>query len=389
MNPPRPPGPQAPQSPQGPPAPPHLDDLIARARAALPPPAPPPFAQVMARIDAEGALPGPVRLWRRMSEVRPARRWAAVAATLLAVGGSVSLWGPRGSPSTDPAAPGAIVLEIAPSVRVLREGRPLAPNGTSLIATAGDEVVADGAATLRLGDRTAIELEPRARLRLGGLDAVEMLDGRATFYVRHHPTRSFLVATASVSVIDRGTRFAVEVSADPAGERVLVTVEQGRVEVFPTEVEARPSWELAAGEGLAFVAGKATGAPFALGARPTLSLEAEDVAPARDRPVVVRLVFDNPTDGWLALPAYDPVRAPLHVEVRTPDGGVLAVRVSEAMLVEGGGSGRSLPPRGRLVLRVRFEHTFASPGTYRLRAIYRPAGAVDEGASPELVLPVR
>jgi hypothetical protein len=68
---------------------------------------------------------------------------------------------------------------------------------------------------------------------------------------------------------------------------------------------------------------------------------------------------------------------------------VQAIRVSEAMLVDGGGSGRSLPPRGRLVLRVRFERTFASPGTYRLRAIYRPAGAVDEGASPDLVLPVR
>ena len=144
-----------------------------------------------------------------------------------------------------------------------------------------------------------------------------------------------------------------------------------------------------AGQGLAFVAGKATGAPFALGARPLLSLEAEDVAPARDGPVIVRLVFDNPTDGWLALHAYDPARAPIHVEVRYPDGSSQAVSVSEAMLVGGGGSGRSLPPRGRLVLRVRFEHTFASPGTYRLRAIYRPACAVDEGASPELVLPVR
>jgi hypothetical protein len=41
------------------------------------------------------------------------------------------------------------------------------------------------------------------------------------------------------------------------------------------------------------------------------------------------------------------------------------------------------------VLRVRFDRTFASPGTYRLRAIYRPAGAVERPASPEVQLTVR
>ena len=327
-----------------------LDDLIARTRSALPPPAPPPFAE----------RDGP----HRRREGAP-RSPPAPAAALLALDPGPEVGGGGRDPprrrrrgcalDAGPGCVGATVRRRGssrwpspPEIRVLRAGRPVEPAGEGLLARAGDELVADGAATLRFGDRTAIEVEPRARLRLRALDAVEMVDGRATFDVRHDEARAFRVATASVSVIDRGTRFAVEVSADPAGERVLVTVEQGEVAVLPDESRrggrrhgrssrgrASPSWP-----------GSRRGRRSPSGARPLLSLEAEDVAPARDDPVIVRLVFDNPTDGWLALPAYDPVRAPLHVEVRAPDGSVQAVRVSEAMLVGGGGSGRSLPPRG-------------------------------------------
>ena len=63
--------------------------------------------------------------------------------------------------------------------------------------------------------------------------------------------------------------------------------------------------------------------------------------------------------------------------------------MTEAILVDGTVVGRALPPRGREVLRVRFDRTFASPGTYRLRAIFRPAQAVESPTSNAGSLPVR
>ncbi len=398
-----PPPPDSPASPRSAPPPfgDDLDRLLRRALAVLPPPAPPPFPDVLARFDVRA--PGgtdsppwraPVRVWRALRTTPRYRARVGIAAAVLLIAGAI-VGLRRSAPD---AGRGVRTEEVALEllgVHALRNGEEVPPRGGRTPVRAGDILVADAAGFVRLGSRAVIELERGARVRLGagsdgpGSAGVALLDGRATFQVHHDESRAFEVATTSVRVVDRGTRFAVEVSPEAGGERVLVTVEEGVVEVVPAGSEGPPPSRLRAGTGLAFVRGAPTGAPFELAARPTLALEAEEATPTSSRPVIVRLVFDNPTDGWLALPAYDPVRTPIHVQVRGPDGSMQAVRVAEKMLVDGGGSGRSLPPRGRLVLRVRFEHTFASPGTYRLRAIYRPAGAVDEGASPELVLPVR
>ena len=81
---------------------------------------------------------------------------------------------------------------------------------------------------------------------------------------------------------------------------------------------------------------------------------------------------------------------PPHAERRRPLGApTVPVRVTDAMVLTENPFGRAIPPHGSLVLRVRFERTFASPGTYRLRAVYRPAGEVESPTSPEVVMEVR
>ena len=74
----------------------------------------------------------------------------------------------------------------------------------------------------------------------------------------------------------------------------------------------------------------------------------------------------------------------------TPPGGSPSpVRVTADLLVAEDPPPTAIPPRGETSIRVRFDRTFASPGTYRLRAVYRPGGALERPASPEVQVTVR
>ena len=189
---------------------------------------------------------------------------------------------------------------------------------------------------------------------------------------------------------DLGTTFTVDVDPGPGGcdaprsERVVVTVTEGWVEATAMGVTVN----VPAGRGLAFVKGRPSGGAWPLDAKPTLALETETAAATAGDPVVLRVVLSNPTDGWIPWPAMGGAESPLHVEVTAPSGAVTPVRVTKSMLVDGS-TGAAIPPRGQSVLRVRFDRTFASPGTYRLRAIFRPAEAVEDPTSAPLSLTVR
>ena len=191
---------------------------------------------------------------------------------------------------------------------------------------------------------------------------------------------SLLVVAGGIEIIDRGTSYTVDVAGAGAAVRVLVTVTEGSVSAGGVE--------LLAGRGVAFLDGRAVGAPWPLDAKPTLSLESEVASPAGGEPVVLRIVLSNPTDGWIPWPSRG-AESPIHVEIVPPAGAPSLVRVTDAMIEGPAAGGRAIPPRGRDVLRVRFDRAFASAGAYRLRAIFRPAAAVESPTSDSITLVVR
>ena len=210
-------------------------------------------------------------------------------------------------------------------------------------------------------------------------DRVRLTSGSKTFTVGKHDGHPLHVLAGDVEIVDVGTTFTVDLGA--AASPTLVAVADGAVEANGVRVPA--------GFGLGFTGAKAGGAPWRLDAKPTVALERGDAPATAHAPVELRLVLSNPTDRWMTLPLPDPLGAPLFVEVTGPAGTTSPVRVTSSMWVGFDRLQAGIPPRGRAVAGVRFDTTFSSPGTYRLRAVVQPAGTTDQPASSELVLEVR
>jgi hypothetical protein len=321
---------------------------------------------VLARaIDALPRAPQPpsvARVWDGVRAADVARRRAvarlAVAATVLVALGSVAL----------------VASKPRTADRTADDGASLAVGATSASRDARRLRLVDGERTVRL------DLDADASVTRTAPREVTQAAGRVRYEVAHATGTAFTVRAGGVEIVDVGTRFAVDLAPVGASVRTLVTVDEGEV--------AANGVPLRAGRGLAFLDGKPSGASWALDAKPVVGVEVEG-SPQAGLPIVVRVSLENPTDGWLTMPERDGLRAPLFLEVRGPDGALRPVRVTESMVLERGGPGTAIPPRGRAVVRIRFDHTFASTGTYRLRAVYRPADAVDAPASPETTLTVR
>jgi hypothetical protein len=111
-----------------------------------------------------------------------------------------------------------VVLSVAMRARV---AAPLA----GWVVESGDQQVV----TLPDGTRAALRSGARLRWDRLGVDRVEATveRGGVAFDVRHDGSRAFVVHAAGVDVVDRGTRFVVDVQ----GAAVAVSVEQGRLEV--------------------------------------------------------------------------------------------------------------------------------------------------------------
>ncbi|MBL9087557.1 MAG: FecR domain-containing protein [Planctomycetia bacterium] len=353
-------------------------DPLARALDALPPaPPPPPVAGVWEAARHDGR----VRARRRAM-------LAVAAGLLLAVGVSVAVR-PPGAGRTDATRSATVTLALGrtatPEALVVRRGGEAMPRADEDLAP-GDDVEARDAAVVALASGARLALEPGARLTLTSGARVAQHDGRVRYEVDHDPRRPFTVVAAGVEIVDVGTRFVVDVApratgeggSAPGGDRVLVTVEHGEVRVSGRA--------LGAGLGRALVDGRAVGDDWPLDGRPVLSLDVETANPTAREPVVCRVTLHNPTDAWLPLPAAD--AGPVWLEVVGPDGTRVPVRITEAMRLPPR-SATAIPPRGEVVVRVQFERTFASPGAYRLRAVYRPADAVEPPRSPEALLTVR
>lgn len=331
--------------------------------AASPPP--PPFAHVLARIDATEAGGRPLGLVSRPLG------WLAAAGAGLAAAAIVVI------ASRPPD------LAPTPAFTVVAGAEQLRWTGES-------DFVATGPAKL-VSPYAEVAVEAGAKVSFGSGRAVHVADGRVSFHVTHprneDPSASrFRVVAGLVHVLDRGTTFHVDVTAagtdgDATEGRTLVTVTEGSVTANGVDIDL--------GKGLAFIDGRPSGAAWSLGARPTLSLEAAATEVAAGEAFVLRVALENPTDGWIPWPQSGTASSPLHVEVTDPAGAISVVRVTDSMLVGGPASAQPIPPRGKAVLPVRFDRTFASPGTYRLRAIFRPADAVESPTSAPLSLSVR
>ena len=354
-------------------------DPLARALDALPPaPPPPPVAAVWDAALRDGRL----RARRRAT-------LAVAAGLLVAVGVGVAVRPPDGGRSGPPGPPSvtlALGSTSTPEAVVVRRGGATTTPADGLLAPQ-DDVEARDAAVIELAAGAVLALEPGARLTLTSGARVAQRDGRVRYEVHHDPRRPFTVEAAGVEIVDVGTRFVVDVSPRVAGasqdggspaDRVLVTVESGEV-----HVAGRP---LGAGRGRALVDGRVAGDDWPIDGRPVLALDVETANPTAGEPVVCRVTLRNPTDAWLPLPAAD--AGPVWLEVVGPDGARVPVRVTDAMRLPPR-LATAIPPRGEAVVRVQFERTFASPGTYRLRAVYRPADAVEPPRSPEALLTVR
>lgn len=179
--------------------------------------------------ELTGPLPPQLRGWRRSARhlgfgLRRALRrpagWAAVAAVVLAMSAAVGGWQLRGSWAWLPAAAPAEAVVAAPA-------RPV-----------HHAELADGS-RMQLAARStvAVEYSPSER-------QLDLQAGEAYFTVKPNPQRPFVVKVGEVRVRAVGTAFNVR----RAGERIVVTVTEGVVEVFRAARDAEPLRVQAGGE---------------------------------------------------------------------------------------------------------------------------------------------
>lgn len=90
-----------------------------------------------------------------------------------------------------------------------------------------------------LADGSVLHVDPDTRLRIkyeARVRRVFLEHGRALFHVAKDPNRPFLVVADNTTVRAVGTAFAVESQRDS----ILVTVSEGKIAVFPSQVGAPP-----------------------------------------------------------------------------------------------------------------------------------------------------
>ena len=162
--------------------------------------------------------------------------------------------------------------------------------------------------TVTLHDGTIATLQEGARLRCDRVqsDRVETTveRGEVVFDVRHTEARVFVVHAATYDVLDRGTRFDVQVD----GDAVRVSVESGSV-VITAAQGSGPSRTLSGGESWT---GRASAAAIPAGAAP-MAPAATALAtgsPARERFVAAGSAPPSPTDSAHAPPASPPSPGP-------------------------------------------------------------------------------
>jgi ferric-dicitrate binding protein FerR (iron transport regulator) len=328
------------------------DEIAAHLRLydRLPPaPPPPPVDRVLEALEEalEKALG---RAPRRLLRL-PARRVAVAAAALVVVGLGAFL-ALRDPGTGSPAA------------------RPLAAFDAAFVTARDGELTALLPSPILLGDRARVVLDRDARLRVVGEGSVRLESGRAWFDVQPGP---FLVATPQGDVAVRGTAFEVDVR----GGALAVEVESGSVDAAGRLLRA--------GEALA--SGAVRPGAESLGAwfrRPVLRLEGPSLV-AGDEPVRLRLVFENPGRVPQEVSAPSGTGTSIWLSVTDPDG---AVR-DQPVPPEGAVSGRLEPgrplrlgPGERRVVAFEMPHPSGPPGTYRYRALYRPAGQPPLPSSP-------
>jgi TolA-binding protein len=151
-----------------------------------------------------------------VDDARIDRAWAAVARQPSAL--------PR--PYLGPILVGGIALGVAiVAIVVVARGRAAGPSLAGVVFEAGSSE------RVTLPDGTAASLGTGARLRIDRLQReraeVTVEKGEVRLDVRHDDARLFVVHAPKVDVVDRGTRFVVDVD----GAAVRVSVETGRVEI--------------------------------------------------------------------------------------------------------------------------------------------------------------
>ncbi len=157
------------------------------------------------------------------------RAWAAVSSRPVRTGPTWKLV----------ALPAMAVAAAAVVALVVTHARTSAP------ALAGMVIESAANRTVTLSEGTHVTLHDGARLRFDRVltDRVEATveRGQVVFDVKHDGARAFVVHAAGIDVLDRGTRFTVDVE----GSAVSVSVEEGNVEI---DRAGSPPARLAGGE---------------------------------------------------------------------------------------------------------------------------------------------
>lgn len=218
-------------------------------------------------------------------------RFAAVAASLLAIGGGAALLLPAPSSNGEGARPDRLAVRGPADF------------------TAGNEQ----AAYYRLPDQSRVSLEPDSAIDVvftAGQRSVRLLRGEAVFLVSPNAQRPFRVEAADHEIVALGTRFAVELSEGNLRVRLL----EGRVSVGvpgsgTQPVVMREGQELVSRGGSAIV-------------------KAMDIPPTATGPADGVIIFENDTLAEAAAELNRSSRRQLIVR----DPGVAALRVSGRFL---------------------------------------------------------
>ena len=187
-------------------------------------PAPIESAPIIARTDA-GCAPSPGESpWTR-------RRWLAMAASIGVAATGAALWARWGGRGLAFAR----VIQNAGAL-LTREGKAIS---TGAILPAGRLVLTQGSLGLRYGRGVDLVIEAPAEFECRHADLFVLYSGRIAAHVPPSAV-GFAVESAHGRVVDRGTRFALEASADAPTE----------VHVFEGKVDAHSRNGAAAGRTL-------------------------------------------------------------------------------------------------------------------------------------------
>lgn len=338
------------------------------------PPAPsaPAFERLANALDADTARDtsaADLGVLRLQSAEHPAPRltlrpWiaAAAAAAVLVALFVWRPWQPDGQ-----GGPGLHVV-AGRGLTLVRDGVALpTPAHARLAIQAGDVLRCEAAAEARLGERVRLVLDGGGSLRIDANDAVTLERGRAWFEVT---PGAFEVRTTHGPVRVLGTAFEVDVRE----EALVVAVGHGRVAASGVEIRTGERLE----GGVVHADARPAGAWFR---RPALRLEHDGQSPhPLGTELSLRVVFHNPGQVPLVLPGPSAGRTALWISFETESGRILReLPVLEANVIRGRdllreGAGVALEAGSQRALTLKILPPVGSPGAYRCRALYRPAG---------------